>query len=163
MDAMDTIRIGLETSDMIAMAYLDDLSDREMLMRPVDSSNHVTWQLGHLILSEHRMISMCKVHPMPELPDGFPDRYDKSRSWHNLAKEFDSKAFLLSAYRVQRQGTLEALSKCTSELLDQPTDESIRSYAPTVGSAFVMQNTHWMMHAGQWAVLRRKLGKKILF
>jgi hypothetical protein len=28
---------------------------------------------------------------------------------------------------------------------------------------FSMQGSHWMMHAGQWAVLRRKLGRPPLF
>ena len=46
---------------------------------------------------------------------------------------------------------------------DQPGPEPMRAYCPTVGSVFTLQGTHWMMHAGQWAIVRRKLGKPPLF
>jgi hypothetical protein len=32
-----------------------------------------------------------------------------------------------------------------------------------VAGIFLMQGTHWTMHAGQWAVIRRKLGRAPLF
>jgi hypothetical protein len=32
-----------------------------------------------------------------------------------------------------------------------------------VGDVFSMQGGHLLMHAGQWAVVRRKLGRKPLF
>ena len=76
---------------------------------------------------------------------------------------FDSKSDLLALYQQQRSGTLETLAGLSEEQLDTESHESIQSYAPTVGAAFIMQDTHWMMHAGQWAVLRRKLGREPLF
>ena len=36
-------------------------------------------------------------------------------------------------------------------------------FAATVRAMFSGQGMHWMMHAGQWAVVRRKLGRKRLF
>ena len=46
---------------------------------------------------------------------------------------------------------------------DKAAPESMKDYAPTVGDAFLILGSHWLMHAGQWAVLRRKLGKPPLF
>jgi hypothetical protein len=32
-----------------------------------------------------------------------------------------------------------------------------------VGALFSVEGSHWLMHAGQWAVIRRQLGRKPLF
>jgi len=37
------------------------------------------------------------------------------------------------------------------------------THAPTIGAMFSMHGTHYVMHAGQWAVVRRQLGRKPLF
>jgi hypothetical protein len=148
---------------MIAMGYLDDLTDEEMMQRPVAGSNHVKWQLGHLIASENQMIEGCFPGKMPSLPEGFASRYEKSAASCDDPSQFDDKNRLLEIYRQQREGTLAVLESVNPEVLGEETDASIRSYAPTVGAALIMQETHWMMHAGQWAVLRRKLGRAPLF
>ena len=44
-----------------------------------------------------------------------------------------------------------------------PGPEPMRAYIPDWGTAFVMQDSHWVMHAGQWAVIRRQLGRPPLF
>ena len=63
----------------------------------------------------------------------------------------------------ERAGTLKALDKMTDADLDKPGPEKYRDFAKTIGEVFGMQGTHWLMHAGQWAVTRRKLGRKPLF
>ena len=47
----------MDTAEMIAMAYLDDLTDEELLVRPAEGANHILWQLGHLVASDHQMLS----------------------------------------------------------------------------------------------------------
>lgn len=63
----------------------------------------------------------------------------------------------------QRQGTLDVLEGLTDAELMRASPESVRYLGPTIGSVFAGESTHWMMHAGQWAVIRRKLGKPPLF
>ena len=41
--------------------------------------------------------------------------------------------------------------------------QDITRMAPTVGSVFFLAANHEMMHAGQFSVARRKLGKPVLF
>ncbi len=57
-----------------------------------------------------------------------------------------------------REASLAALEKVPDAALDQPTGIP---YAPTVGALFLMIGNHPLMHAGQFAVVRRKLGKPI--
>ncbi|MFM8221811.1 MAG: DinB family protein, partial [Planctomycetaceae bacterium] len=49
MNARDAIKLNLNMSDMIVRSYLSDLSDSDLLIRPVAGTNHIAWQLGHLI------------------------------------------------------------------------------------------------------------------
>ena len=67
---------------------------------------------------------------------------------------------LLAIHKQQRAATLVALEKLSDDKLGAPTG---LDYAPTVGSLFSLLGSHWLMHAGQWVVVRRQLGRKPLF
>ena len=109
------------------------------------------------------MIEAVAAGSMPALPEGFAERYTKETAASDDDSAFDSKEDLLHIHQQQRAGTLAALSKLSDEDLDKATPESMQCYAPTVGSVFSLQGSHWLMHAGQWAVVRRQLGKPPLF
>lgn len=163
MNSRDAIQLAINMGDMISMGYLQDLSDEQMMQRPHPECNHLKWQVGHLIASENMMIDGVAPGSMPALPDGFAERYNKETAKSDDASVFDTKEELLRVYREQRAGTLAALSKLSDEDLDKPSPESMQGYAPNVAAAFSMQGSHWLMHAGQWAVVRRQLGKPPLF
>ena len=163
MDTKTAIKTALDTANMICTSYLGDLTDEEMMHRPAPGCNHIKWQVGHLIASEHDMINQCYPGSMPELPAGFAEKYNKETSKSDDASAFDSKEDLMKLYETQRAGTLNLLGKIADEDLSKEGPEAIRSYAPTFGAAFLMQDAHWMMHAGQWAVIRRQLGREPLF
>ena len=60
-------------------------------------------------------------------------------------------------------GTLAALEKTSAADLDMPGPKATERLAATMGDLFLLQGLHWFMHTGQWAVTRRKLGRKPLF
>ena len=35
-------------------------------------------------------------------------------------------------------------------------------HAPTLGALYLMQGGHWLMHCGQWVIVRRQLGKPVV-
>ena len=163
MNAQQAIQGSIDTGKMISMAYLEDLTDEEMMRRPDNGCNHIKWQVGHLIASEHQMIEGVVPGSMPALPPGFSEKYTKETAKSDDPAAFHSKAELMAAFEAQRAATLAALAKCAEAKLDAPSPESMQAYAPTIGAAFNMQGSHWLMHAGQWAVLRRQLGRPPLF
>jgi len=163
MNARDAIKAAFPQSDMIVQAYLGDLTDDELLVRVVDGSNHIAWQLGHLINSERHMIEQTVPGSMPPLPDGFADKHSKETAGSDDRSAFLSKDEYLELYQQQRAATLQALDSLSDDDLDKPGPESLQQIAPTVAAVFTMQPTHWLMHAGQWAVIRRKLGRPPLF
>ena len=163
MDGKHAIEFSMDLSSEIVLGYLQDLTDEEMMHRPCPRSNHIKWQLGHLIQSEHQMIDTCLPGAMPPLPDGFAERYGKETATIDDATAFDSKDQLMMLFDEQRAATHQALAGCSAADLDQPAPEPMREYAPTVGDAFNVQGIHWVMHAGQWSVIRRQLGRDPIY
>jgi hypothetical protein len=162
-DTRQALRRGILGGQNIVEGYLADLSDADLLVRPVPGTNHIAWQLGHLIAGEHMMIEGIKPKSMPPLPEGFREKHGKQTAGSDDPKAFLTKAQYLEAMKSQRAGTLAALDSMSDADLDVPSPESFRQFAKTVGDVFAMQGTHWVMHAGQWAIIRRKLGRPPLF
>lgn len=160
MTARDAIRQSLETADFVANAYLNDLSDADLLVRALPGMNPIAWQLGHLISSEREMMAGIGA-AMPELPAGFTTTHAHEAAGAEDVSRFSSKAAYLDLQRRVRAATLAALDRCTPEQLAAPAPEAMRSYAPTVLAVFTLIPGHTLMHAGQWVAVRRKLGKPI--
>lgn len=154
---------SLELPTMIVNSYLEDLTDADLLLRPSEKMNHIAWQLGHLIHSEHFHVTEVFPGSMPALPEGFQNLHTRETAGSNNPHDFKSKSEYLRLMQEQRRGTLALLATLSDEQLMQPAPESIQYFGPTIGCIFAGEATHWMMHAGQWAVVRRQLGKPPLF
>ena len=163
MQAREAIRSSIEMSGSISQMYLGDLSDADLVLRPVPGMNHIAWQLGHLIQSEHEMVEKTVPGSMPALPAGFAEKHTKETASSDDPKAFCTKQQYLDLMQAQRAGTIAALSKLSDADLDRDAPEEFREYAKRVGDVFVTQGVHWMMHAGQWVVVRRKLGRPAMF
>ena len=161
MTPKDVIKSTIDMSHMVLTTYLGDLADEDLMNRPVPQANHIAWQLGHLITSEHKMLSDAGIK-MPDLPDGFAESYTKETSSSDDPSKFHKKAQYMEWMEQQRAATLATLSSTPEADLDKATPDSMKEYAPTVGAAFNMIGIHEMMHAGQFVAVRRKLGKPVL-
>jgi len=162
MTTKDAFKNTIDTCHGVLTAYVDDLTNADLLVRSVPAANHIAWQLGHLVAAEHEMISELG-HKMPPLPTGFAESYTIEASKSDDPVKFDKKDEYLTLMAQQREATLAALDATPEADLDKPTPESMRGYAPTVGAAFNLIGMHELMHAGQFVPVRRKLGKPILF
>lgn len=160
MNAVEAIRTTIEFGTLVSLGYLEDLSDQDLMHRACPGINHINWQWGHLIVSEHGHIERIRAGSMPPLSQGFAERYNRATAGHDDPSAFCTKAQLLDEYHRQRAGTLKLLDEVTAEDLDLPTGID---YAPTNAALFILQGTHWLMHAGQWAVVRRQQGRPPLF
>lgn len=159
MKSQEAIKIGIDMAEFVGMAYLADLTDAELMMRPHPECNHLNWQIGHLIVSEHHMLNSQIPGGMPALPAGFSEKYCKETAKIDDPAQFADKATLFAAFKEQRAATLNALAAASEADLDKQTGVD---YAPTLGAMFGMQGGHWLMHCGQWVILRRQLGKPVL-
>jgi DinB superfamily len=161
MNAKEILKLALTSTQEMVGWYLGDLSDADLLVRPVPGANTIAWQMGHLIESEADMIS--KVAPgatFPRLPAGFAEQHNKEAAQSDSPRGFRSKQEYLDLFNQVRNATIAALDKVSEADFDKKTGIN---YAPTVGAMFTLQPTHTMMHAGQFTVVRRKLGKPVIF
>jgi hypothetical protein len=161
MQGKDMILSTAKMSDNIVERYLADLTDADLMLRPVDGMNHIAWQLGHLIASERWFMEALKPGSSPPLPEGFAEAHTKETIGVNDPKKFRTKDEYLSLWKKQRAASLSLLEKMSDADLDQPSPESMRNYCPKVGDAMNMLGAHPLMHLGQWVAVRRHLKKPV--
>ncbi len=163
MNTQEAILSSLNLAREVTNMLLADLSDADLLVRPVPEANHIAWQLGHLISSEHHMMSELSESDMPALPDGFAEKYSKETSKSDDSSLFESKETYLELYGQVRKGTLATLERLSDDRLGEPAPEAYREMFKTVGGLVALQANHELMHVGQYTVVRRKLGKAAAF
>lgn len=162
MNAKDAIESSAKLSALVLKTYLSDLDDADLLRRPADSCNHIAWQLGHLISSEVMLLEQVSPGHGVTLPDGFADAHGKSAADNDDPNNFHSKADYLELFDQVHNASMAALRAFPDEDLDKPAPENFRSFCPTNGDMFNLIASHPMMHAGQFVIVRRQLGKPIL-
>jgi len=152
------IKTSMVAPESVVKAFLQDLSDQDLLLRPAPNANHIAWQLGHLISSEHQLVNMICPDAMPALPDGFAEKYTKQTAGVDDPAAFETKQRYLELLDEQRAGALAALEKLSDEELEKPAPEPIQMLGATVGAIFTGLSMHSLMHAGQWTIVRRQKG-----
>jgi hypothetical protein len=161
MTPQDVLKQNIEFGHRVIQSYLSDLSDADLRVRPVPGANHAAWQLGHLIASNHRMLTGLG-QPAPTLPEGFEAAHSHDTASCDDPACFATKARYLALAEQLKDASLAAVA-ATADRLDEPGPEMMRAYAPTVGAVLGLLGSHWLMHAGQFVITRRKLGKPVLF
>ena len=162
MTGCEAIRAALEATGANLPMYVGDFSDADLLVRPVPGANHAAWQIGNVIAGDVFFVSQeLPGTPYPELPKGFFELHGKDGAKKD--EGFLTKAEYLSLFEKVRTATIAAVGKLTDADLDRPTAGKGKALAPTLGKLFLMLSNHTLMHAGQFTVIRRKLGKPVLF
>jgi hypothetical protein len=162
MTAKDAIKTAFNGNFQVLNEYLKDLSDADLLVRPVPGANHTAWQLGHLIGGEIMLLAQIPGGSQLELPAGFVERHSKETASMEPPKGFLTKAEYLAIWKNVREQTFAKLDQLPDADLDKPSTGRMATFAPTWGHLFLLAANHQMMHGGQIAVLRRKLGKPIV-
>ncbi len=161
MNTKDAIRNTIDTSDMVIGAYIGDLDDSDLLVRPVEGMNHIAWQLGHLIASERRFVEMVKPGSCPALPAGFEEGHGRESFKIDDPSKFLSRARYQELWKAQRDATKAVLDSLDESDLGRTDPETFPPFAPSVGALLNLCGTHALMHAGQFVAVRRKLGKPV--
>src|SRR5262245_7780223 len=141
MNAKDSLRNGLAMGERIINAYIGDLEDSELLIRPIPGMNHIAWQLGHLIMSERNMVEMIQPGSSPALPEDFDAGHGRKMFGVDDPSKFCSRNRYQELWKAQREATLAVLDSLTDDDLDR-TDEKFPPMAPTVGRLLGMCGSH---------------------
>jgi hypothetical protein len=145
----------------VVRMHLGDFTDADMLVRPVENSNHAAWHVGHLVVGTAMMINMVTPGAMPDFPADYVERHGTKGS--KVKDGFESKERLLERFDQITDAAVAWLGKLTDADMDKPTPQALQGFASTVGHLAHMHVPHVNMHLGQIQVIRRKLGKPVLF
>lgn len=162
MKGTEVVRNALRSTKFLIDGFLGDLSDADLLVRPAGGANHIAWQLGHLIQSERGLVQeQLPQAKYPDLPAGFAQKHGMDRT--NSDGDFCTKAEYVELFARTREATEAALATLSDEDLDRPSVGKMSPFAPKLGDMLLLVANHSLMHGGQFSVVRRKLGKPVLF
>lgn len=160
MNAIDFIKMSLESSKGWAMGLINDMQDAPLTQPTSNGGNHPLWVLGHLVRAES------------DLLDGFvlgkPNRFPELESLFSMgttpttdASQYPSMVELLAKLEEIRAATLGHLDTLSEGDLDKPSHAPAEFGPPfaTVGACFAAMSTHMSFHAGQVADARRAAGR----
>jgi uncharacterized damage-inducible protein DinB len=162
-NAKEVIRSSFGRAQMVTAMLIGDLSDAEIMQRPVANANHIAWQLGHLIASVHYFGESIKAGSMPALPDGFDARHSKETAHSDDPAAFLSKDAYAGLLDQQRAALLRLVEQTDDATLAADSSGDLKEIAPRLIDVVALAAEHEMMHSGQISVLRRKLGKPVTF
>jgi hypothetical protein len=163
MDFKDAVRSTLRISDFLVQGSLADITPQELMLRPAPDANHIAWQLGHCIAAERHLVEAAAPGSMPELPDGFANRHRRDGPVSDNPSDYLAKDDYLRLAKEMREGTLQVLDGFSDADFDKPVTARVPPFVKCAGDCFATIGPHWSLHAGQWVVLRRKLGRQRMF
>lgn len=160
MNAIEFIKLSLETSTGWAMGLINDMKDAPLTQPTSNGGNHPLWVLGHIVRAES------------DLLDGFilgkPNRFSELEGVFSMgttpstdASQYPSMDELLGKFEEIRSATLAHLETLTDADLDKPSHapQEFGASFGTVGACFAAMSTHISFHAGQVADARRAAGR----
>ncbi len=154
---------ALRNGNAMLKMTLADMTDADLIQRPVPNANNALWQLGHFISAEANMVNGCAGKTISELPAGFAERYKKDKAGIDDPAQLGTRDDLIALLDRVRENTANWVATLSAEELAAPAPEKLRSMCATVGHVLMLIPMHAAMHLGQIQVLRRKLGKPVKF
>ncbi|MCS7046037.1 MAG: DinB family protein [Gemmataceae bacterium] len=162
MTGKEVLKAALTSTQTVLTMYLSDLSDTDLLVRPVPMANNIAWQLGHLITSEVVILSELPGAAYPDTGLAAAD-YGKETAVSGPKGGYLTKAQYLDAFAKVRAASIANVERLAEADFDAATTGPLKQFAPRRGDLVILVANHTLMHGGQFTVVRRLLGKPILF
>jgi hypothetical protein len=99
---------------------------------------------------------------MTALPADFGPRHAKENAAIDDREKFLKKDDYVKFAKQVRVDSVKVLDSMSEADFAKPVT-GVPPFLKTAGDVFVFLGNHWIMHAGQWAIIRRSLGKPPLF
>jgi len=156
--AIDTLTHSLAASKELVISFCQDLKPEEYLHRPTADANCVAWLLGHLAVSDRKVMSIAMgVTDLPPMPQGCEPRFGRDAATARAA-DFGDVSILLPLFTQTRDLLIAKVQSCDEAELGQPLAVSHPRFK-TRFEAINFMGLHAAMHAGQMSTIRRSLGR----
>ena len=164
MRAADVVKEALQSTHDSLQMYLGDLSDKDITTRPVPNANHIAWQLAHLVTAEKFLLDgELPGVKYPDIPPAIAELGTERTGKVDPKEGYLTKAQYLDCLSKMRTASIAAVEKLTDTDFDKPVKNMMAKFAPTLGKLLILTANHTLMHGGQFTVVRRALGKPVVF
>jgi hypothetical protein len=157
LSSTDVLVHTLSGSQKLLNRYCDDLTPAEYLHRPCGGANCVAWLIGHLVISERSALGRVGMKDLPPLPEGFEKRFARDVDAPK-AQDFGDVSILLPLFNQHRRLLIDTVKSLSAEALDKPLDKPQPMFS-NIWSVVNFMGLHVAMHAGQFTISRRSLGR----
>ena len=110
---------SLEGNLGLLKTTVGDMSDADLMARPVPAANNANWQIGHVLGAEVMFFSAVGAK-MPELPSGFKEMYSRNTAKVDDGSKFLTKAQLLDLWEKVRAGNVALVKTANPEQFAAP-------------------------------------------
>lgn len=161
MNAVEFIRMALDTSARATLSLIKDMKDHCFTFPTPKGGNHPLWVLGHLAWSEGDIIQAAmlgKTNPLAHWKGLFGIGSEPSAD----ASQYPPFDEIKKAFLDLRGKTLKALESMTDADLDRPSlgcPSEFTNLLGTNGQCFMIAILNTMNHRGQVADARRAAGR----
>jgi len=159
----ETLAAVVQQNLEMIKGHLGDFTDAEWLTRPVPAANHAAWQMAHLANFDVMVAGVLSPGAKISVPAGLEQCQTKEASKSDDPKQFPTKAETLKVMEEANAIQVAAVKTMSDADFAKPSPEQFRSFAPTIGHLVLLVPSHAAMHLGQIQVIRRKLGRPVMF
>lgn len=152
----DVIANGLAASGMLVHRSCDGLKPEEFHHQPLPGVNSAAWVLGHLILTDRRVLGALGA-AVPPLPDGFEAKYAQTGKPAGDQRDLGNGEELLTLFDATRAALVDAVREAPPEKLAAAPPRNSPLFS-TLGEMAAFMGQHTAIHMGQVTVIRRSLG-----
>ena len=160
MTSKDAVLFGLRAGEQLVPMFAGDLDRDQLHHRVVPAANCAAWILGHLILTERRVLPLVGVADgdLPPLPTAdFADRFGQGNDAPQREDYGGEVTGLVDSFVVHRRALVAAVADGPESAFDRPMPKP-HPLAGTVGEILLFFPTHVATHLGQISTIRRSLG-----
>ncbi|QDU36786.1 DinB superfamily protein [Maioricimonas rarisocia] len=143
-------------------ALIRDLDEGLWFRQPAEGVTHITWQIGHITVSQH---SLClrRIHGQrPEdeslIPAGFRELFGKGSTPVVDAAAYPTVDAIRKVFDDVHAAALSVCGDLTDDVLDEAVAPPHPAFSNKFG-AIRFAAEHELIHAGQIALLRRLMGR----
>ena len=152
----DVIAFVLKGSHARFRAFVSDLKPAEFEAQPIAGMNSVAWMLGHLALTDRRVLGLFGAE-VPSLPDGFADKFQTTKQPAGEQTGLGDPAELVALFDKHRELLIAAVAAADADTLAKPLPSPMAG-AANVGELAAFMGVHVGLHAGHVSAIRRALG-----
>jgi uncharacterized damage-inducible protein DinB len=155
----EAIAFGLKTSKLMFHRFIDDLNAEEFNHRPCLGANSAAWIVGHLTSTDRSLLERIGVRELPEVPQGFPDRFATTKAAATGTQaDFGPPNDLVRLFDQHRDLLIEQIKKTPLERLTERPNMQTPLFSDR-GESLLFMALHTAMHLGQLSTIRRSLGR----